>query len=169
MVKQVKYSSAALLCWGLFVTLLCFSAVGQSIEADIEFGRAVVEVNDIQLDVEYASTYAQRARGLMDRAELCGDCGMLFEFESARMAGFWMKNTLIPLDIAYIDSRGIIVDIKPLQPLDLTSVPSSKPVLHALEMNQGWFAANQVSEGDTLTVLQRFSAQELKEGVRVSE
>nr|WP_260681631.1 DUF192 domain-containing protein [Aliiglaciecola sp. M165] len=116
----------------------------------IEFERAKVQVNDIVLDVEYALTFEQRATGLMYRQSLCTNCGMLFKYSRPRIAGMWMKNTNIPLDVAFIDEHGKIIDIKAMQPHDLTSISSSKEVLYALEMNQGWFKSNGVEVGQIM-------------------
>jgi uncharacterized membrane protein (UPF0127 family) len=63
-----------------------------------------------------------------------------------------MKNTFIPLDLAYIDSDGVIIDIHQLKPFDLTAVPSSKPVLYALEMNLGWYAKHSIKVGDKVKI-----------------
>jgi uncharacterized membrane protein (UPF0127 family) len=111
---------------------------------------SLVFSNDVEIAVEFANDPQSRALGLMYRRQMCKDCGMLFKFDSVRIATIWMKNTYIPLDLAYINAFGTIVDIKPLTPHDLTSVPSSVPVLYALEMNQGWFAQNGLSVGDTV-------------------
>ncbi|MFT7414979.1 MAG: uncharacterized membrane protein (UPF0127 family), partial [Glaciecola sp.] len=86
------------------------------------------------------------------RKSLCEDCGMLFQFDDERIASIWMKNTFVALDLAYITVDGRIVDIKQLKPHDLTSVKSSKQVLYALEMNQGWFAKNGVKVGDKISI-----------------
>ncbi len=117
----------------------------------VSFGQAVVEINQQRLTVEYATTFEQRSRGLMFRKELCDSCGMLFKLEYPRFAGFWMRNTYVPLDIAYIDKQGVIADIKPMFPLNEEPVPSSRKVLYALEMNQGWFAKNNIEVGDKVT------------------
>jgi len=105
------------------------------------------------LKVEFADSFEERALGLMYRKTLCEDCGMLFQFDSERIASIWMKNTYIPLDLAYITEQGEIVAIKQLTPHDLTSVPSPKPVLYALEMNQGWFAKQDIRVGDKVEML----------------
>ncbi len=145
-----------------FLVVLSLSIWAKPVTADpalkVNFGQAIIQVGEQRLTVEYAGTFEQRARGLMYRTELCDSCGMLFEFEYPREAGFWMKNTLIPLDIAYLDKRGVITDIKPMYPLVLDPVPSSKPVLYALEMNQGWFAANDVVVGDRITIISQQEA-----------
>ncbi|WP_395341291.1 DUF192 domain-containing protein [Ningiella sp. W23] len=108
--------------------------------------------NDVNIEVEYADEPHERQLGLMYRRQMCEDCGMLFKFDSVRVASIWMKNTYIPLDLAYINAFGKIIDIKQLVPHDLTSVPSSMPVLYALEMNEGWFAANGIKEGDKVSL-----------------
>ncbi|NVK25134.1 MAG: DUF192 domain-containing protein [Gammaproteobacteria bacterium] len=112
------------------------------------FQRISVRVNQIDLNLEFADTSKLRQQGLMHRKQLCGHCGMLFRYDKAKIASMWMKNTYIPLDIAFITANGEVVEIKTLQPHDLTSVKSSRPVLYALEMNQGWFAENNVKAGD---------------------
>lgn len=122
----------------------------QSIRADIETVPLTFS-NNVSIEVEFANDQQSRALGLMYRRELCEDCGMLFKFDSVRIANIWMKNTYIPLDLAYINAFGKIIDIKQLEPHDLTSVASSMPVLYALEMNQGWFQKNGLSTGDTVT------------------
>jgi uncharacterized membrane protein (UPF0127 family) len=111
-----------------------------------------IEFKNQALKVEFADSPDERALGLMHRKTLCEDCGMLFQFDSERIASIWMKNTFIPLDLAYITVDGTIVDIKQLEPHDLTSIQSSKKVLYALEMNQGWFAKNDIAEGDKISI-----------------
>ena len=131
------------------VTLTATQAMAQE---PIDFAKAEIGINNKSLTVEFAQTQEQRARGLMYRKSLCDDCGMLFHFDPARQASMWMKNTFVPLDVAFIDGKGVITDIKPLMPHDLTSVGASKVVSYALEMNQGWFAANKVRVGDQISV-----------------
>lgn len=129
------------------VTFACANPLGS-----VEFDQITLEIAEQEYTVEYAQSYEQRGQGLMFRTELCGDCGMFFKFDQEKFAGMWMKNTNIPLDVAFIDRNGVITDIKPLTPHDLSSVGSSKKVLYALEMNQGWFAEHKVSVGDQINV-----------------
>jgi uncharacterized membrane protein (UPF0127 family) len=103
----------------------------------------------VRLQVEIADTDAERQRGLMERTALGENRGMLFLFEDETTLSFWMKNTLIPLSVAYIDSEGRIVDIQDMQPLDETSHPSAEPAQYALEVNQGFFKEHGVEVGDT--------------------
>lgn len=133
---------------GIVAGLLLF--VG-SVNA-VEFDDISVSINDITLELELAHKFEQRAYGMMYRKTLCEMCGMLFVFESEKKASMWMKNTFVPLDVAFIDSKGIITDIKPLHPHDLSSVGASKVVKYALEMNQGWFAKHNIRVGDQLII-----------------
>jgi uncharacterized membrane protein (UPF0127 family) len=100
--------------------------------------------------VEVVRTPEERAQGLMGRKHLGDDEGMLFIFEKEDYHSFWMKNTLIPLSIAFIDREGTILKIADMEPLTLDSHPPPKPVLYALEMKKGWFLTNGIRAGDTL-------------------
>lgn len=103
-----------------------------------------------EIRVEVAKTPEERAMGLMNRKQLEKDEGMLFIFESEGYHSFWMKNTFLPLSIAFIDKDRRIVDIKDMKPLTLDSHSPSRQVLYTLEMNQGWFATNGVRVGDVV-------------------
>lgn len=98
--------------------------------------------------VEIADTPEERQRGLMERTELGEDRGMLFIFSEDRKLSFWMKNTLLPLSIAYIDSEGIIREIHSMTPLSLQPIPSRTSVRYALEVEQGRFDELGIEEGD---------------------
>ena len=96
---------------------------------------------------EVADGYTERQRGVMRRSALPDGCGMLFVYPDARPRSFWMKDTLLPLSIAYIDQDGRIVSIRDMQPRDESGVPSGAPAQYALEMDQGWFAQHGVAVG----------------------
>ena len=102
----------------------------------------------VEVEVEIADDYAERQRGLMERTELAENAGMLFVFDREQQLSFWMRNTLIPLSIAYIDAEERIIDIQDMQPLDETSHPSAEPAMYALEVNQGFFDEHGVGVGD---------------------
>ncbi|MCW8109417.1 DUF192 domain-containing protein [Alteromonas ponticola] len=119
---------------------------------NVQFDTATVIIFGERFAVEYAHSPAQRAQGLMFRKSLCEDCGMLFYFTPHRKVGMWMKNTYIPLDVAFIDEEGVITDIKAMQPHDLNTTMSSKKVAYSLEMNQGWFKQHNVKVGDTIKI-----------------
>ena len=143
--------SRKIILLGIFTFIYCGTLFAQ--DAKLEFKKLQLELAEKVLQLEYADTWELRAQGLQFRESMCADCGMLFRFNKVRMAAMWMKNTLIPLDVAFIDAQGTIIDIKAMQPLDLTSVSSSRPILYALEMNQGWFATNRVKEGQVISGL----------------
>src|SRR3954467_4204541 len=100
-----------------------------------------------ELEVEIADNDAERARGLMERTALAENAGMLFVFDREKRLSFWMKNTLIPLSVAYIASDGRIVDIQDMQPHDETPHPSAGPARYALEVNQGFFGDHGIGVG----------------------
>ena len=104
----------------------------------------------IPVQVEIADTDAERQTGLSGRTTLAEDAGMLFVFDQEQPLSFWMKDTLIPLSIAYISADGRIVDIQDMQPLDETPHPSAEPAQYALEVNQGFFTERGVAVGDTV-------------------
>jgi uncharacterized protein len=109
---------------------------------------AELKISNVPLTTEIADTPQASENGLMFRDSLPEDRGMLFMFERPKRASFWMKNTRIPLSIAFIDSAGKILEIKSMNPQDETVVPSSSDqVAYALEVNQGWFSRHGVSPG----------------------
>ncbi len=100
--------------------------------------------------VEVAKTPEEKSHGLMDRKHLGKDDGMLFIFETEDRHGFWMKNTFIPLSIAFFDKNGRIVWITDMKPLTLDSHVPPQPILYALEMNKGWFSSHGIKVGDVI-------------------
>lgn len=112
-----------------------------------------IVVDGRTVDVEIAANPADRAQGLMHRDALAADDGMLFIYPDEAPRQFWMKDTRIPLSIAYADAKGRIVHIADMAPFDTTPVPSLYPATYALEMNKGWFAANGVEVGELITSL----------------
>lgn len=102
------------------------------------------------LEVEVADDPESRARGLMGRTELGETEGMLFVFESSEPRSFWMKDTPLPLSIAYIDERWTIREIHDMEPRSLEPVPSRFPARYALEVNQGAFERLGIEPGDRI-------------------
>ena len=86
--------------------------------------------------------------GMMFRTNLPANEGMIFVFDTAERRSFWMKNTFVPLSLAYIDPDGVVREISDLQPLNTNCPPSdSRLIQYVLEMNQGWFRTNGVRPG----------------------
>ena len=100
-----------------------------------------------RIEAEVASSNADRATGLMNRPSMPIHRGMLFVFPEAGVQCFWMKNTLIPLSIAFLEDSGRIVQIADMQPQSLDNHCSAKPVRFALEMNAGWFKSRGLAPG----------------------
>lgn len=96
---------------------------------------------------EVAATADERAQGLMYREEVPDGTGMLFVFQDSQPRSFWMANTYVPLDIAYMDPSYRVVDIVAMEPLVTESYPSDAPAMFALEVRQGWFAAQGIGVG----------------------
>lgn len=101
--------------------------------------------------VQIAATPDQQEKGLMFRRSLGADQGMIFPYEPPQEVAFWMKNTLIPLDIIYIRSDGTIVRITKAEAMDLTPLPSGEPIAAVLEIRSGRAAELGILEGDVVT------------------
>lgn len=96
---------------------------------------------------EVAADFATRARGLMHRESLGANTGMLFVFEQPEIQCMWMKNTLIPLSVAFLDERGAIINIADMEPHSERTHCAARAASYALEMNRGWFAARGIKPG----------------------
>ena len=104
---------------------------------------------------EVADRDASRAMGLMQRAALAPNGGMLFVFEQTAVHCMWMKNTPLPLSVAFIDERGTIVSIADMQPHTEDAHCAARPARFALEMAQGWFAQRGIRAGSRLRGLEK--------------
>ena len=100
-----------------------------------------------KLNIELANTYSKRETGLMKRKHLAQNDGMLFVFPQPNYMSFWMKDTYIPLDIAFLDDNGKILQIESMIPLSTKPVYSRNTCKYALEVNKGWFKDNDIKEG----------------------
>jgi uncharacterized membrane protein (UPF0127 family) len=105
------------------------------------------------ITAEIASTPQSRMIGLMMRERLAPNHGMVFVFEDKSQHCFWMRNTLIPLSIAFIDDDGTVVSIADMAPKSEASTCPQRPVRYALEMDQGWFAKRGVTTGKKISGL----------------
>jgi hypothetical protein len=102
------------------------------------------------IQAEVADTEAKREQGLMFRRQMAPNEGMVFLFGAPAGVCMWMKNTLIPLSVAFIDGDGRIVNIEEMAPQTLDSHCSKKPVPYALEMNAGWFKHKNIKPGSLI-------------------
>ena len=128
--------------------LLCFNAL-----ADVSFKTSQVHVGGHTLKVELALTDPQREQGLMFRKQLGRNDGMLFVFDEPGYHSMWMKNTLIPLSVAFLDAEGRILNILDMEPQTLDAHTAAGPAVYAIETNKGWFVDNRIMPGAMVTGL----------------
>jgi len=148
--------------WGtkhflLFFVCYFLLAAGISACSEQKLKTAVLVIESsgagpVKIKTEIARTDSERSQGLMNRKKLPDGEGMLFIFDRDEQYSFWMKNTLIPLSIAFITSDGRITEIRDMQPLDLNPVKSGRSVRYALEVPQGWFGRVGIKPGDFITL-----------------
>jgi uncharacterized membrane protein (UPF0127 family) len=145
---------------GLFAAALVFVAVQSCVARDGEKPQGRLETTELVILrkdgtgavilAEIASSDEQRRRGLMGRKSLADGEGMLFVFETDRILSFWMKDTLIPLSIAFIAYDGRILEIHDMEIKSLRPVQSARSARYALEVPQGWFSRAGIGPGDTV-------------------
>jgi uncharacterized membrane protein (UPF0127 family) len=132
-------STALSCCLGL----TAFSADAQQTKLPVIKLNAGMHV----IKAEVAAKEAERQQGLMQREKMGTNEGMVFLFDGPAAVCMWMKNTLIPLSVAFIDDSGTIVNIEDMQPQTTDSHCAKKPVRYALEMNQDWFRQKNIKPG----------------------
>jgi uncharacterized protein len=146
--------------WMLLLTVGCAQGeTGNDLPSQPTLATIPLQVGATAVIAEVADDEKERELGLMGRTSLGANQGMLFIYPDEAPRSFWMKNTVLPLSIAYLDSQGRIVRIADMTPLDLSPVPSRRPAMYALEMEQGWFAAHGVHEGDKVEGLATASSK----------
>ena len=110
------------------------------------------------IKAEVAADMSTRAQGLMFRKSLPANDGMLFIFDEPAIQCMWMKNTLVPLSVAFMDERGVILNIEEMQPQTEDTHCAAAPALLALEMSKGWFAQRGIKPGMKLGGLEQLRA-----------
>jgi len=140
-------------CASFVVAVLIFAGCSTAERGDGGGKPFALEIRGAVVWVEIARTEKQHARGLMFRKKLPENAGMLFVYDKEDFRRFWMKNTYIPLSLAYIDSEGVIFQIEEMEPLDEMSVVSMRPARFVLEVNRGWFREHGVGIGDRISNL----------------
>ncbi|MEO6398356.1 MAG: DUF192 domain-containing protein, partial [Tepidiformaceae bacterium] len=140
----------------LFLAFIASDCGGDDLPRAVGATHAVVTVSaegrSARVVVEIAATEKQRQQGLMLRQSMDEDAGMLFLFPADTTVGFWMHNTYIPLDIAYIDVSGSVLEIRKAEPLNDTSLTPRGPYRYTLEVNQGWFERHGLGPGARVTL-----------------
>jgi uncharacterized membrane protein (UPF0127 family) len=150
---NLQYKNLVRLCFGLLLVLnVGFAACTPQKLKTTELVIERAGEGQVVITAEVAITNEERSNGLMFRKKLADGEGMIFVFDRDQLLNFWMKNTFIPLSIAFIASDGRIVEIRDMQPHDLNSILSSRSVRYALEVPQGWFSRAGISPGDKLKI-----------------
>lgn len=106
--------------------------------------------HDVTLNVEVADEPEQRAQGLMNVQSLPDEAGVLFVWPTDTESSFWMRDTVIPLSIAFVTAGGVLIDIQEMEPLSEERILAPQRYRYAVEVNQGWFADNDVRVGDVV-------------------
>ena len=135
----------------LFVAMIVALPIGA--RTVVELQTVPLTINGHKITAEVAQTNEQVTTGLMYRFSLKPDHGMVFVFDRSEPRAFWMKNTFIPLSIAFVDGKGRILNIEDMAPQTETTHWSKGPAQYALEMRKGWFREHGVGPGDTVTGL----------------
>ncbi|MFC1657863.1 DUF192 domain-containing protein [Candidatus Omnitrophota bacterium] len=132
------------------LALILIISIVFSYRAGSNTRQAIAKIHNKIYRFELAETTEERSKGLMHREQLDDDGGMLFIFNKSDYLTFYMKNTFIPLEVAFIDENFTIVDFRALKPLDLTYITSRAKALYALEVNKGFFERVGLGVGDRL-------------------
>jgi len=140
-------------CLRVLLALLAIAALPAF--ADAPMRTTVLRIGAHHIKVEVAQTDAQREKGLMFRQQMGRDDGMLFIFDEPAYHAMWMKNTLIPLSVAFLDAQGTILNILDMEPQTLDSHAAAGPAIYAIETNKGWFDGKKIKAGDKVTGLPR--------------
>lgn len=134
----------------LLLLVACVLPVGGGAQ---DFPRISVSIGVHLVKAELAATQETRARGLMFREKLGQNEGMVFRFPAPRQVCMWMKNTLIPLSVAFIGADGRIINIEDMRPQTTDEHCSQQAALYALEMRQGWFKQRNIKPGELVSGL----------------
>lgn len=133
------------------ILTLLFIAFTVSCSSKENLDGVDIDIKGNNLFVEVAATPQERQRGLMERESLEKNSGMIFVFETEQPVSFWMKNTSIPLSIAYINKHGVILEIYNLEPYSIDSIQSKRSsIKYALEVNRGYFKDMGIVPGDKI-------------------
>jgi len=134
----------------LALTAAVLAATAFAQEPQMNLPRVKLTTGMHVIDAQVAQTPDQRMTGLMFRQEMPQHEGMLFVFDYPTQQCFWMKNTLLPLSVAFVSDDGTIANIEEMAPQTLDSHCSTKPVKYVLEMNKGWFSKKGIKPGAKL-------------------
>jgi uncharacterized membrane protein (UPF0127 family) len=150
----MRYKKAGGLLWIFLLFTSCVNAENKP-QPKLATKELVIATDGgaVTVSAEVAVTDSERAKGMMWRTRMDDGEGMLFVYDRDIQMSFWMKNTLLPLSIAFISSRGEILEIYDMEPEDTHSVKSMRSSRYALEVPQGWFDRAGIRPGDLISGL----------------
>lgn len=159
--KPEPIKSALLLTLLALLTPLGASLTASPAQAQVQNRLPVAELTAGMhvIKAEVAARDQDREQGLMFRQQMGSNEGMLFIFDQPQKVCMWMKNTLLPLSVAFVDAQGRILNIEDMKPQTLDSHCSKSPARYALEMNVGWFRQKNIKPGSSLGGLPGVSAR----------
>lgn len=137
------------------VLLGLFLLFGAVFSALAEMPRIELSAGIHRIHAEVAYTDAMRQQGLMHRRAMAPQDGMLFVFEQSERFCMWMKNTYLPLSVAFLDEAGTILNVEDMAPQTESSHCAAKPARYALEMNLGWFSQRGLRAGSKISGIER--------------
>jgi uncharacterized membrane protein (UPF0127 family) len=161
MLKTTHKNLLVLIC-----SIMCIHAAASKAEttavtaAEFNLKRQQFQLGTHKLNAELARTAEERQRGLMFRESLAENQGMMFQFAQADHYCMWMKNTLIPLSIAFIDEQGKIINIEEMQANSEQTTCAKSKARYALEMNSGWYSQRQIKAGQQVEGLPLTDSQQ---------
>lgn len=135
--------------------LLCLAGAALSLAAQAQMPKMELSIGMYRIEAEVAADPENRMQGLMHRRVMAPQQGMLFVFTENRAHCMWMKNTLIPLSVAFLDEQGRIINIADMVPQSEENHCAARPARFALEMNKGWFAGKGIKSGAKLSGIEK--------------
>jgi uncharacterized protein len=135
--------------------LILLAVLTVAAPAQAELPEVTLSINGHRLTAEVANTDSTRTEGLMHRRILSENRGMLFVFRDTALHAMWMMNTHIPLSVAFLDQRGVIINIEDMKPHTQDSHPAAQPAKYALEANLGWFRKRGIKPGARVEGIER--------------
>jgi uncharacterized membrane protein (UPF0127 family) len=155
--RHLRYAAFAIAALVAIAPAISFADSSSAPQGKPQTGLPVITltIGGQSVHADIANTNATREIGLMYRQKMGKQEGMLFVFPELGYHAMWMRNTLIPLSVAYADESGVILSIHEMLPLTEVPHQSAGPARYALEMNANWFAGNKVKVGDTIKGLEK--------------
>ncbi len=138
------------------IALACLLLVSRGVLADMP--RMEFNIGMYRIEAEVAADQKSRMQGLMNRRAMAPQQGMLFVFTEANRHCMWMRNTFLPLSVAFLDDQGVILNIEDMEPQTENNHCAAKPARYALEMNKGWFAQKGIKPGVRLNGIEKAPA-----------